>query len=172
MPLYRMQLLQAFAFLPGWELLCALLATYYAVYTVARNRRSNTQATPLAGPPSPSWLWGVPRSLKNPGSGAIYDKWINQYGSVFRVPGPLGSSRVVLTDPKAVAHFYSLNGWTYVWPRIPSIMVKSTVRSPILFILLDISIPLPCSVRSSRAGCLRGRTTQQVRFLSEPYFVH
>lgn len=127
-----MQLSQSFASLPGWAFFCALLAICTTVFCkVARIRSAGTQATPLTGPPNPSWLWGVPRSLQNPGSGSIYDKWVCQYGSVFRVPGPLGSSRVVLTDPKAVAHFYSLNGWTYVWPRVPSVMVKGAVSSSV-----------------------------------------
>ncbi|KAI0751770.1 hypothetical protein C8Q80DRAFT_1268958 [Daedaleopsis nitida] len=44
----------------------------------------------------------------------LYEEWTQRYSAVFRVPAPLGSTRVVLTDPKAVAQFYSVETWTYV----------------------------------------------------------
>jgi hypothetical protein len=37
---------------------------------------------------------------------AIQEGWVNEYGSVFKRPMALGSDAVILTDPKAVAHFY------------------------------------------------------------------
>jgi hypothetical protein len=37
---------------------------------------------------------------------AIQEAWANEYGSAFSRPMPFGKNTVVITDPKAIAHFY------------------------------------------------------------------
>jgi hypothetical protein len=60
-----------------------------------------------------SVLWGQGRHLREAeagrydGAADIFESWVDQYGSVFTSPGPLGMSDVVVTDPKAVAHIYA-----------------------------------------------------------------
>jgi hypothetical protein len=71
--------------------------------------------TPLRGPQSPDFLFGLGRSIqthKDPS--ALYEEWAREYGSAYRVPYPLGSYRVVLADPKALAAFYARETVVYV----------------------------------------------------------
>ncbi|KAJ7867798.1 cytochrome P450 [Mycena leptocephala] len=45
---------------------------------------------------------------------SVYEDWAARYGAVFSVPGLLGSRTVVLTDPKAIAHFSATETYTYI----------------------------------------------------------
>ncbi|KAI9570092.1 cytochrome P450 [Boletus coccyginus] len=89
-----------------------------AIWTVLRwLRRSRRQlrTTQLRGPPSESFLYGVgKRILDADDPGAAYEAWAQEYGPVFTVPSTLGSNRIVLCDPRAIAHFYSKETWTYI----------------------------------------------------------
>ncbi|KAG5724451.1 Cytochrome P450 86B1 [Termitomyces sp. T112] len=76
----------------------------------SRNRRT----TRLDGPQSPSYIFGLSRKLfQLPDIGIVYEEFEKKYGPVFAVPGVMGSSSVVLCDPKAVAHFFSKDTFTY-----------------------------------------------------------
>ncbi|EPS95204.1 hypothetical protein FOMPIDRAFT_1085622, partial [Fomitopsis schrenkii] len=69
----------------------------------------------LRGPPSPSWLFGVTRTLAGPpAAGLLYERWAEEYGSVYSIPCELGQSCVVLCDPKAIQHFYACETREYV----------------------------------------------------------
>ena len=63
--------------------------------------------TKLTGPPSKNWLFGVSKEVFDGDNGAIYEAWASEYGPVYEIAGPLGERRVVLTDPKAIAHCYA-----------------------------------------------------------------
>ncbi|KAI0829191.1 cytochrome P450 [Trametes gibbosa] len=103
-----------------------LIGAVYVLYKLARSFRKRSHATPLSGPPSPSWLFGVSKVVGNhPSTSSLYEQWAEQYGSVYRVPSPLGSSRVVLTDPKAIAHFYSLETFTYVQTTLSRVAIEN-----------------------------------------------
>ncbi|KAI9456888.1 cytochrome P450 [Boletus coccyginus] len=89
-----------------------------AIWTVLRwlrTSRRQLRTTQLRGPPSESFLYGVgKRILDADDPGAAYEAWAQEYGPVFTVPSTLGSNRVVLCDPRAIAHFYSKETWTYI----------------------------------------------------------
>ena len=92
--------------------------TCAAVWTLLRWLRTTRQqlrTTQLRGPPSESFIYGVgKRTLDPETSGAMYEAWAQEYGPVYTVPSTLGSKRVVLCDPKAIAHFFSKETWTYI----------------------------------------------------------
>ncbi|KAJ6496845.1 cytochrome P450 [Mycena vulgaris] len=68
----------------------------------------------LQGPPSHSFLFGHTKEIMGSQSPAdLYDGWAQTYGSVYRVRGPLGTDRIVVCDPKAIAHVYALDSWKY-----------------------------------------------------------
>lgn len=46
---------------------------------------------------------------------------------MFKVPGPFGKSRVVLCDPKAIAHFYSRETFGYIKTELVRAAVDSLV---------------------------------------------
>lgn len=85
----------------------ALAAASWLLYLVIRAARSRSRTTKLLGPPAPSWFFGVSKEVFDGDSGVLFENWAQAYGSVYQVPGPLGERRVVLTDPKAVAHYFA-----------------------------------------------------------------
>jgi hypothetical protein len=93
-----------------------LVASGYIGYALFRRFR-RPRSTPLKGPPTTgrNFLFGVlPDILNAPYPGALYEGWAAQFGSVFSVPAPLGSKGLVLTDPKAIAHFSARETYGYV----------------------------------------------------------
>ncbi|KAJ6615483.1 cytochrome P450 [Mycena sp. CBHHK59/15] len=92
---------------PGLLLLLSSLwlATKVLQYIHAR-RGSHT--TKLSGPPSKSVIFGLSRYIvQSPDISVKYEEWANQYGPTYEIPTALGHKRIVLTDPKALLHFYS-----------------------------------------------------------------
>ena len=113
--------------LSGWNALL-VSAALYLVYKLGKSYAKRYRATPLAGPPSPSWLFGIRRGDGNDMNGAaLFEEWAAQYGSVYRVPAPFGSTRVVLMDPKAISHFYTLETFTYVQTKLSRIAIENLV---------------------------------------------
>ena len=90
----------------------AALGTFVKVLRVVRQRRKMTQ---LQGPPSTSVIYGVSNDLmSSTDASAMYEHWAEEYGVVYKIPSVLGQTKVVLCDPKAIAHFYARETWTYV----------------------------------------------------------
>ena len=100
-----------------WHALDAAVACT-AVWTLLRWLRTShrqLRTTQLRGPPSESFLYGVgKRILDADNSGAIYEAWVQEYGPVYAIPSTLGSKKIVLNDPKAIAHFYAKDTWSYI----------------------------------------------------------
>ncbi|KAI5117593.1 hypothetical protein M0805_004044 [Coniferiporia weirii] len=87
----------------------------WALYKVSQTVRTRSRTTKLRGPPASSWFLGVSKdTFKGDSAAVLFEKWADKYGPVFQIPGPLGSRRTVLTDPKAIAHFYSKETFGYV----------------------------------------------------------
>ena len=112
--------------------LCFVLWAVYRSYPFLRLilRRSA-----LRGPRALNFVFGTTKLLLNPRTDVVsqYESWARSYGSVYQIPAPFGSRIVVLCDPKAVAHFYSLE--TTVYGRHP-------VRREIMGKTVSISIPI------------------------------
>ncbi|KAF9237034.1 cytochrome P450 [Melanogaster broomeanus] len=78
-----------------------------------QNCRWRPKTTRLRGPPSPSVVFGFAKDLlESPDAGAMYEAWGEEYGVVYQVPTVLGQSRIILADPRAIAHFYARETWT------------------------------------------------------------
>ncbi|KAH9928826.1 cytochrome P450 [Fomitopsis serialis] len=87
-------------------LLFASLLLVHLVYRYSRRLQAST--TPLNGPPNPSWLFGASRLIaRSSDPGGLYEQWQDQYGPVYTVPATFGKPCVVLSDPKAIQHFYA-----------------------------------------------------------------
>jgi hypothetical protein len=56
----------------------------------------------------------------------IYEKWLNEYGPAYKTPGSFGSHRIVIMDPKAIAHFYSMSD-CYVQTKLTKIFIENLV---------------------------------------------
>lgn len=93
----NLKLLDAFGFVAGsWVL--------YRLWKVVRSKAKQTK---LKGPRSSSWLFGVTNEVFDGDSGDVYEAWAKQYGKVYQIPGAMGQRRLVITDPKAIAHCWA-----------------------------------------------------------------
>lgn len=96
-------------------------------YKILRTARCRAKTTKLRGPPAKSWLFGVSKQVFEGDAAKLFEGWATEYGAVYQVPGPLGDRRTVLTDPKAVAHFYSKETMTYVKSEFTKQLIASVV---------------------------------------------
>ncbi|KAJ7185765.1 cytochrome P450 [Mycena filopes] len=92
-----------------------IVVSLFTFYALVRNFRNGPVPTPLKGPSSYNFLFGMlPYLMKAPDAGAIYEGWAAQYGAVYSIPSVLGRRKIILTDPKALAHFFSRETYGYV----------------------------------------------------------
>ncbi|KAF8148841.1 cytochrome P450 [Crassisporium funariophilum] len=104
-----------------------LLLLWVSVFAVRKlwNVYSD-KTTPLTGPHNPSLMFGLHRQLnESDDAGVIYEGWAAKYGPAFRVPGGFGSSRVVICDPKANAHFYSKETFGYIQTKLSRVFIEN-----------------------------------------------
>ncbi|KAJ7336934.1 cytochrome P450 [Mycena albidolilacea] len=82
-------------------------------------KRKSAQGARLNGPPNESIVFGMNRLVSQaPDSGIVYQEWAAKYGPVFEMPMAFGGRKLVLCDPKAVNHFYSMERSIYVRPKL------------------------------------------------------
>ncbi|KAJ6562392.1 cytochrome P450 [Mycena capillaripes] len=94
-----------------------LAASLWLVTKIVRRiaNRNSTQGTRLNGPPNESLIFGLNRHLAQaPDSGVVYQEWATKYGPVFEIPTAFRGHKIILCDPKAVNHFYSMERSVYV----------------------------------------------------------
>lgn len=110
-----------------------LAASIALVYKVTRILHARARTTQLRGPAASSWLFGVSKDTRLGDSGELYEAWANEYGSVYHVPAVAGSKKVVVTDPKAVAHVFAHDTFTYVQTPVTKRALESFVSGISLF---------------------------------------
>lgn len=95
------------------DALC-VIAAVWLVFKISRNFRRRLYTTSLRGPPSPSFLWGASHIVSQTWqTGGAYEQWAEMYGAVFKLAAALGTSRLVITDPKAATHVFLQDTWGY-----------------------------------------------------------
>ncbi|OCH87669.1 cytochrome P450 [Obba rivulosa] len=111
-----------------------IIAVLWILSRIAENVRRRFHTTPLKGPPNPSLIWGVSHLVSHSReTGGIYEEWAGLYGPVFRVAAPLGSSRLVVTDPKAAAHVFSQDTWNYTHTMASKAAIKNILGKGLLW---------------------------------------
>ncbi|KAJ7434787.1 cytochrome P450 [Mycena galericulata] len=90
-----------------------VLASVSVCFILLR-RFSRRRSAALKGPSSNNFFFGVLPLLMKADSSVVYEEWAAAYGSVFSIPHLLGSKVLVLTDPKALQHFFSRETYGYV----------------------------------------------------------
>ncbi|EIW81779.1 cytochrome P450 [Coniophora puteana RWD-64-598 SS2] len=121
----RVHSLLASADTSSLPLLAACGTILVAGSAIALNHSRNSAYTRLRGPPSDSLLWGVSQKLPlTEAATAWYTQWEAEYGHVYSIPYTLGKERIVLHDPKAVAHFFTMDNSVYV----KSTFTRSVIR--------------------------------------------
>lgn len=93
----------------------AVIVAVCALHGTLRAARRSLKTTKLRGPPRSNIVFGADKQIfELPDPGAIYETWENEYGVVYEVPTTLGGKKIVLCDPRALAHYYARETWTYV----------------------------------------------------------
>ncbi|OJA14524.1 hypothetical protein AZE42_12948 [Rhizopogon vesiculosus] len=63
----------------------------------------------------------------------MYERWAEEYGVAYNIPTILGRSAIVLCDPKAIAHFYARETWTYVHTPLSLTSLEDLVGKGLLW---------------------------------------
>jgi hypothetical protein len=107
-----------------------LLGTFYALTAIAAYWIVKyVRTVRFQGPPSPSFIFGHTKQIMESRSSAeLYDRWAQTYGSVYEIHGPLGTTRLVVCDPRALSHILALDSWKYSHPPLAQLQITSLVR--------------------------------------------
>ncbi|KAH8823549.1 cytochrome P450 [Flagelloscypha sp. PMI_526] len=90
-------------------------------------RRRFRVTTALPGPKRIHPFWGWTQTLvKMEDTTLQYDSWTKTFGGVFTIPTVLWNRRVVLADPKAVAHFFAHDPTVYVHNTLTRVLLDAT----------------------------------------------
>ena len=149
---------------PLWQV-ALTVALVYVAHKLVKSYRAHARSTPLGCPPRPSWLFGMSKlNINNYSAISMYTAGVHQFGTVFKIPGPMGNTRVILTDPKAVAHFYSVDTCTYVQTKLSRVSIENLVRSLLVWTPPCVRLKL-CRIDLAwtRAIVGGGRVSQEVR---------
>ncbi|KAL5512215.1 hypothetical protein ACEPAG_3500 [Sanghuangporus baumii] len=110
-----------------------LVVGSWMLYKLIQAVRLRFKTTKLKGPPSSSWIFGVTKEVFKGDAGELYEQWAKEYGPVYQIPTPLGGRRTILTDPKAVAHFYSKETFTYVQSNFSKRIIENLLGRGLLW---------------------------------------
>ncbi|KAG2151473.1 cytochrome P450 [Suillus clintonianus] len=117
----------------AFNAVCSFAALWTFV-NVIRALRWRFKTTQLRGPPRTSFLYGVSRDLvSSDNNAAMYEQWTEEYGVVYMIPAVLGKTRLVLSDPRAIAHFFARESWTYVQTPLSLALIESLVGRGVLW---------------------------------------
>ncbi|KAI6012722.1 cytochrome P450 [Pisolithus orientalis] len=109
------------------------VAILWALRISFRMVRNKLKATRLRGPPRTSLIFGLAKDLFHAeDAGAMYEAWANEYGVAYEVPIMLGGSKIMLCDPRAIAHFYNKETRTYVHTDFGLIFTRKSFGMVIL----------------------------------------
>lgn len=96
------------------------------LFTLARARWSGVQTTSLRGPPSKSILFGKYHEINQfEDSSILYEQWANEYGQAYKVPGGFGAYRILIMDPRAIAHYYAKESFVYVQNKFAKMFIAN-----------------------------------------------
>ncbi|KAG1818513.1 cytochrome P450 [Suillus subaureus] len=110
------------------------LAALWAFGKVLRALRWRLKTTQLRGPPRTSFIYGVSHDLaSSQDSGEMYERWATEYGVAYMIPSVLGQTRIVLCDPRAIAHFYARETWTYVQTPLSLTLLEASMGRGLLW---------------------------------------
>ncbi|KAG2147476.1 cytochrome P450 [Suillus bovinus] len=117
----------------AFNVACSFAALWTFV-KVIRALRWRFRTTQLRGPPRTSFVYGVSNDLvSSKDSATIYEHWAQDYGVVYMIPSVLGQTKIVLSDPRAIAHFYARESWTYVQTPLSLALVENLVGRGVLW---------------------------------------
>ncbi|KAG1729368.1 cytochrome P450 [Suillus lakei] len=109
-------------------------AVLWASIKVLRALRWRLKTTQLRGPPRTSFIYGVSHDLmSSKDSPAMYEHWATEYGVAYMIPSVLGLTKIALCDPRAIAHFYARETWTYLQTPLSLMMIETSIGRGIIW---------------------------------------
>ncbi|KAG2039489.1 cytochrome P450 [Suillus americanus] len=109
-------------------------AALWAFVKVLRALRWRLKTTQLRGPPRTSFIYGVSHDLtSSKDSGGMYERWATEYGVAYMIPSVLRQTIIVLCDPRAIAHFYARETWTYVQTPLSLVLLERLIGRGLLW---------------------------------------
>lgn len=122
--------------IPLW-VACALLLSF-GIITYGYNARRRARYTQLRGPPRRSYIYGYADVLQKAyDQTSVFEEWSKEHGSVFRLPVPLGKSRVVVMDPKAINHIWNNDTYGFQQTPLGRLTISLLVCSPVVHLLCE-----------------------------------
>lgn len=113
--------------------LAAGLAAILALRMAYLANHKGPRTTRLRGP-KPGIFFGADKVIFEASDPvAVYEAWYKEYGAVYEVPLMLGQRKVILCDPKAIAHFFGRDSWSYVLTPENKIAAERTVGKGVLW---------------------------------------
>ncbi|KAG1842981.1 cytochrome P450 [Suillus subalutaceus] len=110
---------------------CVALWAFAKVLRVLRWRLKTTQ---LRGPPRTNFIYGVSHDLaSSQDRGGMYERWAMEYGVAYMIPSVLGQTVVVLSDPRAIAHFFTRDTWTYMQTPLSLALLETLMGRGLLW---------------------------------------
>jgi len=111
----------------------AVIGALRVVYLANRKRPGTTR---LKGPSC--GFFGAEKVIHEaPDPTAVYEGWQQEYGVAYEIPLLLGERSIVLCDPKAVAHLFGRDSWSYALTEADKVIIARSVRaSPMYCIFL------------------------------------
>jgi len=107
-----------------------------AVWLLLRNlnsSRKHVTTTKLRGPARKSRLYGVGRIIEeSQDASSLFEQWENDYGPVYTIPHALGSSQVILCDPKAASYMLARDTLVYDHPPVTKAGLRNAIGDGIL----------------------------------------
>ncbi|EIM79122.1 cytochrome P450 [Stereum hirsutum FP-91666 SS1] len=99
------------------ERIAATAAASFIAFHVLRSvyRRLNGYGiSDIPGPPSPSFIYGNLLQIFQEQAGTFDFKWQEQFGGVFRIRGPFGDDRLMVSDPKTLHYMFHTSGYDII----------------------------------------------------------
>ncbi|KAI6147911.1 cytochrome P450 [Pisolithus tinctorius] len=91
------------------------IAGILVLRSTLRAVRRKLKTTSLRGPPGTHPVFGASKDLfEAPDTGEIFETWAEEYGVAYEVPTSFGGTKIMLCDPRALAHYYARETLTYV----------------------------------------------------------
>ncbi|KAG1882733.1 cytochrome P450 [Suillus subluteus] len=117
----------------AFNVACSFVALW-ALVKVTRALRWRLKTTQLRGPPRTSFIYGVSHDVaSSKDSSGMYERWAMEYGVAYMIPSVLGQTRIVLCDPRAIAHFYARETWTYVRTPLEVTLLEASIGRGLLW---------------------------------------
>jgi DNA integrity scanning protein DisA with diadenylate cyclase activity len=67
--------------------------------------------------------------MQSPDSSVSFEEWATRYGPAYEIPVEFGRKHIVITDPKAVIHFYNSERTVYVKTDSNRLFIGRIVRA-------------------------------------------